>query len=78
MTTLPYATKNSLKEGLISQNGVKFRTLCGKCNNDLLDLRYDPELIPFTECVAPFLKLKKENNFDFPLQKVEVKTQRLL
>ena len=32
----------------ISQNGVKFRTLCGQCNNKLLGKRYDPVLKEFT------------------------------
>jgi hypothetical protein len=31
----------------LSQNGVKFRTLCGRCNNGLLGSDYDPPLIRF-------------------------------
>lgn len=27
-----------------SQNGMKFRTICGRCNNDFLGSRYDPAL----------------------------------
>jgi hypothetical protein len=27
-----------------SQNGMKFRTICARCNNDLLGRRYDPAL----------------------------------
>lgn len=36
----------------ISQNGVKFRTLCGTCNNKLLGKRYDPVLNAFTAKVT--------------------------
>ena len=31
----------------LSQNGVKFRTLCGRCNSGLLGTEYDPALIRF-------------------------------
>jgi hypothetical protein len=31
--------------GTISQNGTKFRTICGYCNNTLLGTEYDPSLI---------------------------------
>lgn len=40
----------------ISQNGVKFRSLCAKCNNHYLGTNYDPELISFTNQVATLLK----------------------
>ena len=36
----------------ISQNGVKFRTLCGKCNNDILGAQCDPALNDFTDRVT--------------------------
>ena len=36
------------EKGRISQNGLKFRTLCHRCNNELLGLRYDPALAEFT------------------------------
>lgn len=39
----------------ISQNGVKFRTLCTRCNSGLLGTRYDPVLIRFANDVAGFL-----------------------
>lgn len=32
----------------ISQNGVKFRTICGNCNNFWLGKKYDPALNEFT------------------------------
>lgn len=46
----------SLSRGRLSQDGVKFRTLCGRCNNDLLGTRYDPELIRYVNSVATILK----------------------
>jgi hypothetical protein len=36
----------------ISQNGVKFRTLCSTCNNEWLGTRYDPTLNDFTAKVV--------------------------
>lgn len=40
------------EKGRISQNGLKFRTLCHHCNNELLGLRYDPALAEFTNRVS--------------------------
>jgi len=34
------------------QRGVKFRSICGHCNNERLGARYDPELISFTHQIA--------------------------
>jgi hypothetical protein len=31
------------------QGGLKFKTICGRCNNDFLGLRYDPELKYFVD-----------------------------
>ena len=39
----------------ISQNGVKFRTICSKCNNDLLGRKYDPILNEFAIGVGRYL-----------------------
>ena len=38
------------------QNGVKFRSLCGRCNNALLGATYDPALIEFSNSTALLLK----------------------
>lgn len=46
----------STSRGRLSQDGVKFRTLCSRCNNDLLGIRYDPELIRFVNSVGTILK----------------------
>lgn len=43
-------------KGRISQNGVKYRTLCSSCNNDFLGHRYDPALISFVNKVGDILK----------------------
>ena len=43
------------EKGRISQNGVKFRTICSRCNNKLLGHEYDPALAEFTERVANVL-----------------------
>lgn len=42
--------------GRLSQDGVKFRTLCTNCNSELLGHRYDPELIRFSNTVGSLLK----------------------
>lgn len=38
-----------------SQNGVKYRTICHRCNNTLLGGRYDKPLIEFVNSVATVL-----------------------
>lgn len=38
-----------------AQDGVKYRTLCARCNNTLLGGRYDPVLIDFTSHVSSLL-----------------------
>src|SRR2546422_2619722 len=42
--------------GLFSQDGVKFRTLCARCNNQLLGASYDPAFNEFSRAVGLFLK----------------------
>lgn len=42
-------------KGRLSQNGVKYRTLCNDCNSGLLGGRYDPALIDFANTVAGYL-----------------------
>ena len=44
--------------GRVAQDGVKFRTLCKRCNSGLLGARYDPELIRFTNSIGMTLPLK--------------------
>ena len=39
-----------------SQNGVKFRSICPECNNNLLGREYDPELALFTDAVIAHLQ----------------------
>lgn len=42
-------------KGRISQNGVKYRTLCHRCNNMLLGANYDPPFISFVNSVGSLL-----------------------
>jgi len=42
--------------GRVSQNGVKYRTLCHHCNNDLLGLKFDPEFNRFVNGVSSIVK----------------------
>jgi len=41
---------------LSTQNGVKYRTICKKCNGDLLGREYDPVLNDFAVGIGQFLK----------------------
>ena len=50
----------SNKKYHISQNGLKFRTLCKKCNNELLGKKYDPILNEFAIGVGRYIKTKLE------------------
>lgn len=42
--------------GRRSQNGVKYRTLCGRCNNTFLGSKYDPHFIKFVNDIGNALK----------------------
>lgn len=39
-----------------SQNGIKYRTLCGRCNSGLLGSRYDPKLISLATELSLYLR----------------------
>jgi hypothetical protein len=54
------STKDEVKR-TISQNGLKFRTICRECNS-LLGKKYDPVLIDFSTSVGRYLK----SNLHFP------------
>jgi len=55
-----FTSENNEKIYSISQNGVKFRTICGDCNNKLLGRRYDPVLNEFAIGVGRFLNTTLE------------------
>jgi hypothetical protein len=42
----------------LSQNGIKFPTICGNCNNNLLGSKYDPALIDFVNQIIQFFMQK--------------------
>lgn len=46
----------SMNKGPVSQNGVKYRTLCKRCNNGILGARYDPKLNEFANDLSGLLK----------------------
>lgn len=46
----------SKEKARLSQNGVKYRTLCGRCNNSLLGHLYDPAMIELVNKVATILR----------------------
>lgn len=47
-------------ESRLSQNGVKYKTLCHRCNNALLGAKYDLALIDFVNSVAMLLNASIE------------------
>jgi hypothetical protein len=49
------STEVSRTRGRRSQNGVKYRTLCHRCNNTLLGAKYDPAFIAFVNAIAQLL-----------------------
>jgi len=42
-------------KGRLLQNGVKYRTLCGTCNNTYLGHNYDPAFIQFVNSIGNYL-----------------------
>lgn len=59
----------------ISQNGVKYRTLCAQCNNLLLGHRYDSALIAFSNEVGNYLT----SNIVLPdVTKLSVQPQKVM
>lgn len=44
------------KSSRYSQNGIKFKTLCAHCNNNLLGIQSDPSLISFANEAKTLLK----------------------
>ena len=63
------------RKGRLSQNGVKYRTLCAECNNKFLGHKYDPEFIKFANEVSLFLK----SQIHLPsIMRVSVKPQRIM
>lgn len=53
---LRLSNENLGKKSRFSQNGVKYRTLCGRCNNTLLGATYDPPFIAFVNEVSKLLR----------------------
>lgn len=49
-------TDSPISKGRFSQNGIKYRTLCHRCNNSLLGANYDPAFNSFVNTVGTFLK----------------------
>ena len=62
-----------------SQGGHKFRTICGRCNNQLLGKEYDPELIRFYREVINFARsLQNQRIVIPPTSSHFIKPQRVI
>lgn len=56
--TLDMAKPQRIRKGKISQNGVKFATLCGQCNNSILGRDLDPAFNNFVKSVYDLVHSK--------------------
>jgi len=59
--------RNPKRNFYISQNGVKFRTLCGHCNNTQLGKKYDPVLNTFANDVSRYVHSSLVFQNPFPI-----------
>lgn len=62
------------KKGRHSQNGVKYRTLCGRCNNGRLGANLDIEFNSFVNQVGSFL----QSPIRLPTMSVKAKPQKIM
>jgi|Deesub1362A_J573_1020465.scaffolds.fasta_scaffold00268_45 hypothetical protein len=51
-----FTKKPGERKTTVFQNGVKFRTICAKCNNEFLGRKYDPVINEFAISVGKYLK----------------------
>jgi hypothetical protein len=58
----------------IYQNGVKFPTLCGECNNTHLGERYDPALIGISNDISRLVRVQQRKMITLPPE-VRIRTQ---
>ncbi|TVR11393.1 MAG: hypothetical protein EA401_10925 [Planctomycetota bacterium] len=58
---------NDKTKAFLSQNGLKFRTICGRCNSELGN-KYDPELCKFTSYIVRYSRsrLRLPKTFEVP------------
>lgn len=69
-----YLTDGKKQKYQISQNGVKYRSICGDCNNRLLGSKFDPELNEFAVDIATLIK----TNLYLPYSIIRVKAKPAL
>lgn len=62
-------------KGRLSQDGVKYRTLCGRCNNSLLGIKYDPTFINFVNGIGNLLRSGLQLP---PIMPIRVAPQKLM
>jgi hypothetical protein len=64
---------------LISQNGIKFKTICAHCNNALLGKRYDPEIKRISDEVSRYVRGRFLTGLSLPSKiRVTIKTHKLM
>ena len=61
------------------QDGLKFKSLCETCNNELLGGEYDPSIKEFASKVSSYLNLIINHNYTLPdTISIEIKPQRIV
>ncbi|GED60812.1 hypothetical protein ABER61_24240 [Brevibacillus formosus] len=68
---IQYLTGGAKKSYTFSQNGVKYRSICGSCNNGLLGSRFDTVLNEFTTDIMLMVK----TSIQLPKGIIRVKTR---
>lgn len=60
------------------QDGLKFKSLCEVCNNELLGLEYDPYLKEFAAKISNYTNLIIKQGISLPTINIEIKLQRVV
>ena len=71
--------KNEFNKTRFSQNGIKFRSICTRCNNALLGGRYDPELSRVSTAVGNLVRAHFQVGLTLPRQmRIPVQTHSVM
>lgn len=79
LTNILSCGKLSKKNTRQFQNGLKFRSLCSKCNNTLLGVEYDPFLNDFASKVSNYVNLIVKYDVSLPKSTtIQINVQRVV
>lgn len=60
------SSNNSARVGPTSQGGTHFKTLCTKCNSEILGMKYDPSLVEFSNKITSLVLGAKNSSIYLP------------